>query len=307
MTPSAELRVLFRIAAGPRRGLGHLVRSLSVARAMGVRPLLCLRGPDQAADAALALGADLLTNAAPRSITLLRPDVVVVDDPVASAARPWVAAARRSGAIVVTIHDLGIGCPDGDVVFDGSLVRSARPKRGGQAFTSYAILDFALQKAQNRGRPGRGVLVALGGGPRRGTTMAIAKAIAAADPRAEIRIAGGFAAPKGVSRESVTRIGGRRVVADERSRATVAVVGGRVSLYEARAVGGPTVRAFARQGATPGVPVEAHGRRTAAEVVVPFDPHRSAQVRRRSRRLIDGKGATRAATAVLAFVQRKRL
>ena len=44
MTSCADLRVLFRAPAGPRRGFGHLVRCRSLARALGVRPLIALRG-----------------------------------------------------------------------------------------------------------------------------------------------------------------------------------------------------------------------------------------------------------------------
>ena len=129
--------------------------------------------------------------------------------------------------------------------------------------------------------------------------MVVARAIAAADPRAEIRIASGSV--------------------DEIARATVAVMGGGLSSYEACAVGAPTagipvvprhqknVRAFARQGAAVAMPLEASGRSTAATVVALVDhPHRRAQLRRRSMRLIDGKGDTRAAAAVLLFVHRKR-
>jgi len=53
MTPSSDLRVLFRVAAGPRRGFGHLVRCISLARAMGIRPLLCLRGPATVVETAI--------------------------------------------------------------------------------------------------------------------------------------------------------------------------------------------------------------------------------------------------------------
>ena len=44
MTSCGDLRILFRAAAGPRRGFGHLVRCRSLARALGVRPLVALRG-----------------------------------------------------------------------------------------------------------------------------------------------------------------------------------------------------------------------------------------------------------------------
>jgi len=322
MTPSSDLRVLFRVAAGPRRGFGHLVRSISLARAMGVRPLLCLRGPAEVEDTAVALGADVLTDSGPRSIPLLRPDVVVVDDPVASASRPWVAAARRTGAVVVTIHDLGLGYTGGDVIIDGSVTRRARvgSRRVGLTGARYAILDPTLAAAAERRRDGgRRVLVALGGGPRRAIAQAIAEAIASADPRAEIRIAGGFAVEPPPASKNITWIAPRRGLGEELSRATVAVVGGGVSLYEACALGvptvgvpvvasqTPTVRAFARNGAAVGMPLRARSDRTAAEVIALLDdPRRRATLRRRSMRLVDGRGAARAAAAVLSFAERKR-
>jgi spore coat polysaccharide biosynthesis predicted glycosyltransferase SpsG len=321
MTASSELRVLFRLAAGPRRGFGHLVRSISLARALGIRPLLCVRGSDEVADAALALGADVLSDGTPRSVAALRPDVVVVDDPVASAARRWIEAARRAGSIVVTIHDLGIGCADGDLVIDGSVTRQARPRRGrALTGTRYAILDPALPGRRRRQAPGgRRVLVALGGGPRRAIALAVAQAIAAADPRAEIRIAGGFIGRPPATTPTITWVAATRGLGDELSQATVAVVGGGVSLYEACAMGvpavglpvvpgqAPTVQAFARRGAAVGMPFKADGTRTAAAVVALLDdPERRASLRRRSMRLVDGKGARRAAAAVLSFVRRKQ-
>jgi spore coat polysaccharide biosynthesis predicted glycosyltransferase SpsG len=317
------LRVLFRVAAGPRRGFGHLVRSISLARAMGVRPLLSLRGPAEVQDTAIALGADVLTDGSPRSIRLLRPDVLVVDDPVASATRAWVTAAKCVGTVVVTIHDLGLGFTGGDVVIDGSITRTARvrPRRVGLTGARYAILDPALpvgvrSRAVDRERR---VLVALGGGPRREIARAIADAIAGADPRAQIRIAGGFAVEPQAAGGNVTWIGPRRGLGRELSRATVAVVGGGVSLYEACALGvptvgvpvvasqAPTVRAFARRGAAVAMPLRASGDQTAAEVIALLDdPRRRAALRRQSMRIIDGRGAARAAAAVLSFAERRR-
>jgi spore coat polysaccharide biosynthesis predicted glycosyltransferase SpsG len=324
MIPSSDLRVLFRVAAGPRRGFGHLVRSISLGRAMGVRPLLSLRGPAEVQDTAIALGADVLTDGSPRSIRMLRPDVLVVDDPIASATRAWVAAARRTGTVVVTIHDLGLGYAGGDLVIDGSITRPARvrrPTRVGLTGARYAILDPTLPaggRAPGADRERR-VLVALGGGPRREIAREIAEAIAAADPRAEIRIAGGFAVEPAAPRRNITWIAPKRGLGRELARATVAVVGGGVSLYEACAVGvptvsvpvvpgqTPTVKAFARRGAAVAMPLRASGDRTAAEVIALLDdPRRRAALRRQSLRLIDGRGAARAAAAVLSFAERKR-
>jgi UDP-2,4-diacetamido-2,4,6-trideoxy-beta-L-altropyranose hydrolase len=323
MTPSSDLRVLFRVAAGPRRGFGHLVRSISLARAMGVRPLLSLRGPAEVQDTAIALGADVLTDGAPQSLPMLRPDVLVVDDPIASATRAWVTAATRVGTMVVTIHDLGLGFTDGDVVIDGSITRTARvrQRRVGLTGARYAILDPALPvgaRSRTADRERR-VLVALGGGPRREIARAIADAITAADPRAQIRIAGGFSVEPPAPGRNITWIAPRRGLGLELSRATVAVVGGGVSLYEACALGvptvgvpvvasqTPTVRAFARRGAAVGMPLRASGDQTAAEVIALLDdPRRRAAMRRRSMRLVDGRGAARAAAAVLSFAERRR-
>jgi hypothetical protein len=56
------------------------------------------------------------------------------------------------------------------------------------------------------------------------------------------------------------------------------------------------------------MPLRAPGSRTAAAVVALLDdPRRRAMLRRRSMRLVDGRGATRAAAAVLSFAERKRL
>jgi spore coat polysaccharide biosynthesis predicted glycosyltransferase SpsG len=324
MNRCAELRVLFRIAAGPRRGFGHLVRCLSLARAMGVRPLLCVRGPSAAIDTALSLGADVLTDGRPRSVDALRPDVLVIDDPVGSNARRWVAAGRRAGALVVTIHDLGLGYAGGDLVIDGSVARQARPspRRVTLRGARYAILDPSLPRTPRAAVDGgdRRVLVALGGGPRRAMALAIAKAIVAADPDARVRIAGGFSAPRPAGTSAgISWISPSRGLGRELADATVAVVGGGVSLYEACAAGvtavgvpvvrsqTPTVRAFTRKGAALGMPFGAPEHRTAAAVIGLLDhPRRRAVLARSAKALVDGRGAARAAAAVLSFAKRRR-
>jgi hypothetical protein len=124
MSALADLRVLFRAAAGPRRGFGHLVRCRSLARALGVRPLMCVRGTVATRDVALRLGCDVVTGSPGRLLRDLGTDLLVVDDPIASPAAVWIAAARSAGVPVVTIHDLGIGSPTGDLVVDGSVTRA---------------------------------------------------------------------------------------------------------------------------------------------------------------------------------------
>src|SRR5690606_17463728 len=95
------------------------------------------------------------------------------------------------------------------------------------------------------------------------------------------------------------------------ARASVAVVAGGVTLYEAAALGvpvvavpvvagqRPAVAAFDRAGAavaaSPGSP-RAIAR---AAVVLLRDPSRAGQLGRRGRRLVDGRGAERVASALM--------
>jgi hypothetical protein len=108
MTSLAEVRVLFIATEGPRRGNGQFAQYISIARALGVRPLVAVPGSRRAAEAALALGADVVPEATPAVIGALRTDVVVVDDPITAQINGWIIAAQRAGAVVVTLADLGI-------------------------------------------------------------------------------------------------------------------------------------------------------------------------------------------------------
>jgi UDP-2,4-diacetamido-2,4,6-trideoxy-beta-L-altropyranose hydrolase len=323
--PSADLRVLFRAPAGPRRGFGHVVRCLSLARALGVRPLIALRGGRRARHAALALGADLL--AAP-AIRVLRPrqfDLVVVDDPIAADARRWIRAARRSGAIVVTVHDLGLGCSESDLAIDGSLTSAGATVRAERSLKGprFAVLDPSLGSRARRSQPaaGRTVLIALGGGPHARRAEAIARTIVAANPRAQVRIVAGFVTgTRSRQAPRVSWIGPVKRLAAELERASVAIVGGGVSLYEACALGVPavtvpvvqgqvaTVRAFARQRAARAVAYRATPQ-AAAHIALDLlgDRPQRLALARRSRRLIDGRGAARAAHAVAMLAAQRGL
>ena len=321
MTSSADARVLFVAAAGPRRGFGHLVRCLSFARALGVRPLIAIAGTPRVVDTALALGADVVPAARPRVVQALRPDVVIIDDPVAKRARVWIAAARRAGALVVTVHDLGIGCRESDLVIDGSVTRAKAGPRGSASLTGsrYAVLDPRVAAAAAERREpaqGRRVVIALGGGPRLRLAGAIAEAIVAAEPNAEVRIASGFVVAPRPASSNVVWIGASRGLASELRDASVAVVGGGVSLYEACALGvptvgvpvvksqTPTVRGFARRGAVLSAPFGASAAAVANRTVSLLnDPSRQRALARRARSLVDGRGAVRAAAAVAALSQ----
>lgn len=108
MMSLAETRVLFIATAGPRRGTSNLTQYLSIARALGVRPLVAVPGSRAAAEQALALGADVIAEATPAVIKALQADVVVVDDPIAAQLGGWIISAQQAGALVVTAEDLGL-------------------------------------------------------------------------------------------------------------------------------------------------------------------------------------------------------
>ncbi|MEQ1759070.1 MAG: hypothetical protein ABL986_12175 [Vicinamibacterales bacterium] len=316
MTPSADLRIVFRAPAGAGRGFGHLTRCVALGRALGVRPLVALRGGRQAREAALVLGADVLKLSTPGSLGAIRPDVVVIDDPVTRDAERWAHAARRAGAAVVTVHDLGLGARSGDLAIDGSVTMQRKASGRGKVLsgTRFAVLDAAVSRSGAHVASSRTprVLIALGGGPHARRAQAIANTIALSDPRAEIRIAGGFV--RGAAGRSTARvrwIGSPRGLASELARATVAVVGGGVSLYEAAAMGVPTVSvpvvksqvptvlAFAKKHAAVAVPFSATPKDAASKVVdLLNNPAMRRALTRRARQIVDGRGATRAAEAV---------
>lgn len=313
MSALPEIRVLFRAAAGSRRGFGHLVRCRSLARALGVRPLVCVRGTAATRHIALRLGCDVVEGPATRLLTALKPDVLVLDDPIATHASAWISAARTAGVPVVTIHDLGLGCTAGDLAIDGSVVSAtSAARRSGTAGPAFAILDPAVAETGTRVR--RGVLISLGGGPRAEMAGAIAREIAKRAPWVRVRVAAGFisgSAPNQQPMKNITWLGATDDLASELSRAKVAVVGGGVSLYEACALGTaavavPVVRAqratvagFVSKGAALGRPAGVRPRQIAEDVVklLESDPLRHG-IARRGRRLVDGHGAERAARAI---------
>jgi len=319
MTACADLRVLFRAPAGPRRGFGHLVRCRSLARALGVRPVVAVRGGTAALASARRLGCDVVLGGAVDVIRRTAPDVLIVDDPIAADARRWIRCARRAGCRVVTVHDLGLGARDGDLVVDGSIVRAARATWG-RALRGprFAILDpvFAtgLRPVGRGGAPR--VLIALDRPERVALARAIAQGVRRGAPHVQIRIAGGFAATTALGGGPVTWTGPLNGLADELAQCDVAVVGGGVSAYEACACGvaavavpvvaaqRPTVRAVQARGVARGTtraPLADHAAREVLDLLA--QPLARLRLAARGRRLFDGAGASRVAAAVRRLVQ----
>ena len=314
---SRPLRALFRVAAGPRLGFGHLVRARVLARALGIeRPLVSLRGAGTARVSARRLRMQIVAGTPAALVNRLRPEVLVLDDPSAVAARPWCRAARAAGVPVASVHDLGTAFCGSDLAIDGSLVhpgRSRRPQdvpRRLLAGAEYAVLDSRISREPRRRHLGSPVLIALGGGPRRTVAERLALALRDARPTLRIRVAGGFAPMAADARDGIDWLPPQPGLARELARCRVAVTGGGVSLYEAAAIGAPavawpvvraqhpTVKAFDRHGLAAAImPGPRRISRAVAAILAAVDAPLPSMRRARAVGL-DGRGASRAADAV---------
>ena len=319
MLPSpARLRMLFGAAAGPTIGFGHLVRVRSLARALGVAPMVALHGTAATRRQATAAGWRVVDVRADEDVRRLRLDLLVIDDPSSVRVQAWVQRARRLGVPVATVHDLGIAAVESDLLIDGTVA----PRRDvcGRCETllgpRYAILDPAI-RAMRGGRPRTSsphVLIALGGGRTAGIAAGLANAIARRVEDVEIRVASGFVGGRRPALARGVWIDVKDGLASELASASVAVIAGGVTLYEACALGVPavavalgpgqrrTIGAIARAGAAIDggrlpIPLSAgFTGRVAREVERLLA---DASVRRRlavkGRELVDGLGAFRVA------------
>jgi len=312
--------VLFRVAAGPRIGHGHLRRAEALAQTLGRPSALSLRG----AGAPTSLKA-VPSGGAGATLEFVRPAVLVLDDPHARHAQAWVAAAARRRVPVVSMHDLGIARVDSTLAIDGSVIS---PAHGWPAAGTLRGLAYAVIRPPRRTRRGLQVdrmLISLGGGARAALTRAVLTELVRRHPGVDMLV------PQGgrdlCDRDGPARI--RRVAAPDGlsawfARVDVAVVGGGVSLYEAVAAGLPTVavpvvpaqartiRAFAARRLT----FDAGGRRESVTAVARrvadlvdaavADRAWRRRVQREGPRLVDGRGAQRVAHAILAVAEAAR-
>lgn len=326
-------RALFRVAAGPRLGFGHLRRAVSIARALGVEPHVSIRGDAAAQGAARRLGCHVVSGAAAQVLRRMHPDVLVLDDPNAPAALAWLRAARAHGARVASVHDLGIAWIPSDLLIDGSFSHEFRFQsdvRDGERTRlllgpRYMPLDPDLAGTSRRGTAGQAprVLIALGGGPRRGHALDIARAILRWQPDALIRIAGGFTAGPSAD-AAIDWLPALPTLRHELAATTMAVVAGGVTLYEACALGVPSVAV-----AVSTVSAQRHTVRAARSLDVTEDggalgeretPARVAllvkglvngpkvreMLAKRGQRLVDGRGAERVARALAALARNEQ-
>lgn len=306
--------VLFRAAAGPRLGFGHLIRCRSLARALGTRFVVSLRGSEWTRARAASLGATLVSVADATALANLGASLVVIDDPSPAAAERWLVRARRAGLPVASVHDLGTAYLPSDLVIDGTV--RARSASSARRLTgpAYAILDPALAKARRRHTRGAAVqvLIALGGG---GHVLTGARALTAALQRSlpgcNVRVATGFSAAATLPNLPFGRwVAAPLGLADELAAADAAIVAGGMTAYEACALGVPTVavalnapqhvtvRGLARAGAViDGGRLTARGAARVAALLAGLlsdAPAASAQGRA-ARQVVDGHGAVRVA------------
>jgi len=244
MPITSGMTLVFRVAAGPRVGFGHLVRCRSLARAFGITPRVWLRGSAGTRAAARALGCEVLPDGMSLRDTGPGP-VLVVDDPSPAAASAWVRRARRQGVPVCTIHDAGRPRVAADLVVDGSVgVMPAADPPTALVGPEFAMLDPGV-RTRRRVRRGPGtqrVCIALGGGAHVFSLVPLlVAALAARAPTADIRVARGFAVRRRLPALAAGRWVGAHHLADTMADADVAIVSGGVTAYEACAMGVPLV------------------------------------------------------------------
>jgi spore coat polysaccharide biosynthesis predicted glycosyltransferase SpsG len=265
--------VLFRVAGGHRLGFGHIVRAMSLARALGVPARISVRGTENARRVARQLGAHLEERSLDETLSAGEHALLVIDDPNAHTAAAALTVARKHGVAVASVHDLGIAPIASDLAVDGSIVSLRRHWPAAQALlgSRYAVLDadIAGLRAYRTARvdtvsahPTEAmpfideqprVVVSLGGGRRAGVSWRIGRELAVAFPDVQVIVATGFGSDprggrgKGKKDASTCMLPNLRALSApewlrlELARATVAIVAGGVTLYEAAALGVPTV------------------------------------------------------------------
>lgn len=316
--------VLFAATAGPRRGFGHLVRCGVLADGLDVNRTAMLHGASRAAErAARRLGWSLTTW--PRATARRLPDLLVVDDPSAARTGAWVRRARTHGVAVATIHD---GLPPQatpDLAIDGSAVSRHADDTRRVAGPSFVILRDADPRRSTRLAPVTPprVLVALGGGAHvRHVGARVAAAIARRRPDATVDLAAGFMPGRLPRLPSGCRwIAAPDGLADALAGASVSVVAGGITLYEACALGTPAVAVAVVRAQQPAIDAVVRARaalttrldgpdgadRVARLVCELIDqPVLRRTLRRNAQRLIDGRGAARVVARLSRLIHRHR-
>jgi hypothetical protein len=308
---------LFRVAAGPRIGHGHLRRAEALAGALGRPARISIRGRSGISTTLAAVA----SAGAGTTLDDVRPRVLILDDPHAAHGQAWVEAATRRQLPVVSLHDLGLARVASTLAVDGSVTS---PRRGWPAARTLRGLEYAVIGRPRHARVSsdvRRVLVSLGGGSRGVLTRAVVGELVKSHPGIEVLVTQQCETAGRGRVSHVTAPGG---LAKWLARVDVAIVGGGVSLYEAVAAGVPTVAipiVAAQQPTIRGFAL----RRLALDAGGPVGPPRLVArcVAQRFARLVrdadlrqamhvggpvavDGRGAQRVARAIVALTEATR-
>lgn len=316
MPITVPMTVMFRVAAGPRVGFGHLVRCRSLARALGVEPRVSIRGTARTRRTARNMGWLVVPEA---FVVAGKPALLVVDDPNAAAARVWVRKGRHRGIPVASIHDAGRAWVDSDLLIDGSIGSALAGAHAGRIVgLRFAMLDPTVHAQRRRPCPRvpARLVIALGGGAHVFSLIgALVRAIARRVPDAELRVARGFTARRLPHLAAATWVHAPEGLAAELGRADAAIVAGGLTLYEACALGTPAMavavapgqRHTVRAAAACGAVVDAGGPDFSPRAIAWIadraarllgDPLARRRLSARARRMVDARGVWRVASAL---------
>jgi spore coat polysaccharide biosynthesis predicted glycosyltransferase SpsG len=330
MIDAKRVRVLLRVDADPAIGFGHAVRCSALLAALRSDLDVVVAGDAVAALAAVFPAARVRSVEKDGLEVILRSeraDVVVVDLP-RHAPDLW-NELRRLARLVVAVDDEG-GAIDADIVVNGAAPESCHrypALRGGAvALTgpAYALLRPEFRSARWRDPESASVAIVVGSGAR-ARDWALALAGDALDRSAwgEVAMAVGRAFPDLDELRNACRRAGIRLVsgldaramAEHLAAAQVALITGGMIMSETLAVGAPAVvfpqvdnmvpeaRWFAERGAIRDLGCNGGMamRRVAVEVDgLLSDRIKACELSAQARRLVDGRGAERAAGALAA-------
>lgn len=320
MPDTPPFHVLFVAAAGPRVGFGHLVRCGVLASALGVRPRIVLRASGSTRRAARALGWHV-SRPMPSVLRGLATDLVIVDDPSTAEVAAWVRRARGARLPVVAIRDLGADGAGADLVIDGTFVPESSDLAPELRGPAYALLDpvIAVLRDQRLARHPHRALVALGGGTYvRQLGVDLARRIRHLSADLHVDLAPGFAPGRLPALPAGCRWIERHAVRRALATTGVAVVAGGITLFEALALGTPTVTlalndgqlVTTRQASALGIVADAgpvtggHATAMAAALAVQLAgaPALADALGAHAQGFVDGRGAARAVRAIASLM-----